>query len=187
MNEGVLLAFITGYSLSLLITVVGSNAGNYLPPLNWSTMQQQTSENLRPVPAPATAPPPPLPRHSARGQQQHTDGETSGYHSDNHLIDPSHIHRHIHSSTRNRPVTDLQQLQPADESGHKISARADYKFLERRKWVQDGTVPYDLYPECLPQIYDTRTPPRWVQAPPSRPHNATVQTEPILTGTYDFT
>lgn len=104
---------------------------------------------------PATAPPPPPPRRSQR-HVSHTDGETSGYHSDNHLIDPAaanyHLRRQLPSS-RGRveplpPDTASVVIVDNQQDGHNvISARADYKFLERKKWVQDGTVPYDLYPE----------------------------------------
>lgn len=154
--------------------------------------QQSPVSPICPTPAPATAPPRPPSRRSPRLQQQHvivnhTDGETSGYHSDNHLIDPAHFHRQTHSPSSRSRVAPVTAPPPdeskSDEVSNNISARADYKFLERRKWVQDGTVPpYELYPECLPQIYDARTPPRWVQATPVRPHNATVQTEPIMNG-----
>ncbi|XP_045026120.1 uncharacterized protein LOC116917800 isoform X2 [Daphnia magna] len=159
---------------------------NYLPPLNWSTHQHE------PLQAPATAPPLPPPRGSKRHVSHPvTDGETSGYQSDNHFIDPSvnyHLRpRHQQSSPREHKVTCLPPHSPSvikhsakehlDSDHHDgsngISARADHKFLERKKWVQDGTVPYDLYPECLPQIYDRSTPPRWV----ARPMNTFAQTE----------
>lgn len=133
---------------------------NYLPPLNWSTHQHE------PLQAPATAPPLPPPRGSKRHVSHPvTDGETSGYQSDNHFIDPSvnyHLRpRHQQSSPREHNVTCLPPHSPSvikhsakehlDSDHHDgsngISARADHKFLERKKWVQDGTVPYDLYPE----------------------------------------
>ena len=134
---------------------------NYLPPLNWSTHEQAQ------VP-PATAPPPPPPRRSHRQHVSHTDGETSGYHSDNHLIDPAAAaanYQHLHHrrqlpSSRGRVeplppetssvIIDHQDGGGGGSSSNVISARADYKFLERKKWVQDGgAVPYDLYPEVF--------------------------------------
>ncbi|XP_057370430.1 transcription factor SPT20 homolog isoform X1 [Daphnia carinata] len=159
---------------------------NYLPPLNWSTHQHE------PLQAPATAPPLPPPRGSKRHVSHPvTDGETSGYQSDNHFIDPSvnyqHRHRHQQSTPRGPNLSSLPPHSPSviklstkehvssdhHDGSNGISARADHKFLERKKWVQDGTVPYDLYPECLPQIYDRSTPPRWV----ARPMNVFAQTE----------
>jgi hypothetical protein len=137
---------------------------NYLPPLNWTTHQHEQ------VQAPATAPtPPPPPRRSKRhASHTVTDGETSGYQSDNHFIDPSAGNYHLRHS-RQLPSSRGQSIEPISNDtssviihhsikeqmnsdhldGHQsgISARADYKFLERKKWVQDGTVPYDLYPE----------------------------------------
>lgn len=134
-----------------LSCVLIRNNTNYLPPLNWSTHQNEPQV----LQMPATAPPPPPPRRSQR-HVSHTDGETSGYHSDNHLIDPAaanyHLRRQLPSS-RGRveplpPDTASVVIVDNQQDGHNvISARADYKFLERKKWVQDGTVPYDLYPE----------------------------------------
>jgi hypothetical protein len=103
-----------------------------------------------------------------------TDGETSGYQSDNHFIDPSapnyHLrHRRQLSSSRGPSVEPMPETSNSSnviihhhhstnqeqinsnrhDEVNEISARADYKFLERKKWVQDGTVPYDLYPEVM--------------------------------------
>lgn len=108
---------------------------------------------------PVTAPPPPPPRRSHR-HVSHTDGETSGYHSDNHLIDPAVGNYHL----RRQQPSSRGRVEPADtgsvfldnhDGPNVISARADYKFLERKKWVQEGQVPYDLYPEVVGLIYRT--------------------------------
>ena len=137
---------------------------NYLPPLNWTTHQHEQVQ----VP-PTTAPPPPPPPRRSKRHASHTmvtDGETSGYQSDNHHIDPSttanyHLrHRRQLSSSRGQSIEPIppdtssviihhrEQINSDHLDGHDVvSARADYKFLERKKWVQDGTVPYDLYPE----------------------------------------
>ena len=136
---------------------------NYLPPLNWTTHQH---EQVQP---PATAPPPPPPPRRSKRHASHTvtDGETSGYQSDNHFIDPSAANYHLRhrrqlSSSRGPSIeptppdassviihhsTKEQINSDHHDDASVISARADYKFLERKKWVQDGTVPYDLYPE----------------------------------------
>lgn len=151
----------TACNITLIIFCVRND--NYLPPLNWSTHQHE------PVQAPATAPPPPPPRGSKRHiSHPVTDGETSGYQSDNHFIDPSvdyHLrHRHQQSTPRGHNANSLppdtssvimhspkEHLDSHHHDGSNgISARADYKFLERKKWVQDGTLPHDLYPEVSP-------------------------------------
>ncbi|XP_046445896.1 coiled-coil domain-containing protein 66-like isoform X2 [Daphnia pulex] len=188
---------------SRLTPVDNKKNDNYLPPLNWTTGSHQHEQVQQAPPATAPPPPPPPPRRSKRHAISHTvtDGETSGYQSDNHFIDPSapnyHLrHRRQLSSSRGPSVepmpdtsnssnviihhhhsTNQEQINSnRHDEANEISARADYKFLERKKWVQDGTVPYDLYPECLPQLYDRSTPPRWV----ARPTNAFVQTEPLM-------
>lgn len=113
-----------------------------------------------PAAAPATAPPPlPPPRRSQR-HISHTDGETSGYHSDNHLIDPAAVNYHLRRqlpSSRGRvePLPpDTSVILDHQDGPDVVSARADYKFLERKKWVQDGTVPYDLYPEVCAMLHE---------------------------------
>lgn len=134
------------------------NNDNYLPPLNWSTHHQPSNHHNdgQVIQMPVTAPPPVPPRRSQR-HVSHTDdtGETSGYHSDNHLIDPAaanyHLRRHqpLPSSRLELPDTGSVIIDNQHDGPNIISARADYKFLERKKWVQDGTVPYDLYPEVV--------------------------------------
>jgi hypothetical protein len=56
----------------------------------------------------------------------------------------SNVIIHHHHSTNQEQINSNRH-----DEVNEISARADYKFLERKKWVQDGTVPYDLYPEVM--------------------------------------
>lgn len=163
----------------------------FLPPLNvYSHQHPPQAKPVTPTPAPLPLPPPPPPpRRSPRNFSQ-TDGETSGYHSDNHLVDPAsqrHPARHRPEPLQPAVADHLQQLSTSrsfhvppqtsvsdhhylqllpqgslpipphtsvpehyhhgHEHGHAGMPRADYKFLERRKWIQDGTVPYELYGE----------------------------------------
>lgn len=99
--------------------------------------------------------------------QQQTDGETSGYHSDQLNPPPR----------SSRPANQSDQLDLPDQMQSAYSSRTSDKLLGRKKWAQErgSATPTPARTdanETLPQIHERselmhQPPPRWVARSPN--------------------